>query len=113
MPDVILVDGHGILHYRRAGLATHLSMETDIPCVGIAKNLLHVEDMNVEKLQWALNNRLRKKGEFEKIFASKSKDFLGYALRSTSEQDLIFVSPGNKISYESSIKLAMLCMDRR
>eukprot|EP01083_Nonionella_stella_P100547 283705_1 len=111
IPDVILVDGHGILHYRRTGLATHLSMEINIPCVGIARNLLNVEEMNVDQVHWGLDKRLCQKGEFEKIFAPRSNDFLGYALRSTSEQDLIFVSPGNRISRESSLKLVMLCMD--
>eukprot|EP01083_Nonionella_stella_P144846 452982_1 len=112
IPDVILVDGHGIFHYRRAGLATHLSMEINIPCIGVAKNPLNVDKMDLEELCWGLNRRLCKTGEFEQIFAPKSNDVLGYGLRSNSEKNVIFVSPGNLISYESSIKLVMLCMDR-
>ena len=33
MPQLIMVKGNGILHYRRMGLATHLAMEVKIPTV--------------------------------------------------------------------------------
>jgi len=39
-PDVVLVDGSGRIHYREAGLATHIGVTLDIPTVGVAKNLL-------------------------------------------------------------------------
>lgn len=39
-PDVVLVDGNGRIHYREAGLATHIGVIFDIPTVGIAKGLL-------------------------------------------------------------------------
>ena len=40
IPDVILVDGNGRIHYREAGLATHVGVLLDCPTVGVAKRLL-------------------------------------------------------------------------
>ncbi len=39
-PDLLLIDGHGLAHPRRAGLASIIGLLTDIPSIGIAKRLL-------------------------------------------------------------------------
>lgn len=39
-PDVVLVDGSGRIHFREAGLATHVGVTLDVPTVGVAKSLL-------------------------------------------------------------------------
>ena len=48
-PDVILVDGNGLLHPRRYGCACHIGMLADIATVGVAKNLYKLENINYEK----------------------------------------------------------------
>ena len=111
-PDVILVDGNGILHYRRLGLATHLSMEVNIPCVGVAKKLLAIDNLNVNHLVPHLNKKLNKIGMLWKIHGFNG-EAVGYALRTHEYDEIVFVSPGNLIGFESSLKIVMLCLDEQ
>ena len=39
-PDLVLFDGSGRIHFRQAGIATHLGVVFDVPSVGVAKSLL-------------------------------------------------------------------------
>jgi deoxyribonuclease V len=39
-PDLALFDGSGRVHFRRAGIATHVGVTLDLPSVGVAKSLL-------------------------------------------------------------------------
>jgi deoxyribonuclease V len=42
-PDILIVEGHGISHIRKLGLASYIGVTLNIPVIGIAKNLLHGE----------------------------------------------------------------------
>ena len=37
-PDLLFVDGQGIAHPRRLGLASHIGVLADLPTIGVAKS---------------------------------------------------------------------------
>ncbi len=39
-PDLLFVDGHGISHPRRLGVASHFGLLVDVPTIGVAKKRL-------------------------------------------------------------------------
>lgn len=91
-PDVLLVDGNGILHPRRAGVATHLGVLLDLPSVGVAKGHL-CGDVNTEGMTI---------GEWRPVLWNE--EVVGAALR-TGRNRTLFVSPGHRADLPSSLDL--------
>ncbi|MEM3383189.1 MAG: endonuclease V [Nitrososphaerales archaeon] len=88
--DLILVDGHGIAHPRRAGLAVFVGLTLEIPTLGIAKSLL-----------------VGKIGSFEGIIAPilLNNSVVGIAFRVPETGKIYFASPGHKLTVEDSINI--------
>lgn len=96
-PNVIFCDGHGNIHPRRFGEATHLGFALNIPTVGVAKNpFVGVADFKSLK---------RYKGE--KAPVVDSDEILGYAICLGDNRKPVFISVGFKINIELAIKLAL------
>lgn len=96
-PDVIMVDGHGIAHPRRMGIAAHLGSLIGIPTLGCAKKLLFGKYQEPENT----------KGAYELI--KDKEETIGFALRTKSRVKEVFISPGNKMTMENSLQIAMHC----
>ena len=100
-PDVLMVDGNGILHPRRIGIASHVGIELDIPTIGVAKRLL----------LGRLGKVPEKIGDFGSII-HKGK-VVGMALKTTKSDNYVYVSPGHKVSMKSALELSKrLCYHR-
>ena len=83
--DVLLIDGHGILHPRQCGLASYVGIMIDKPTIGVAKNLLCGSIL-------------------ENSYVEHNKTILGYRIKKNNRKD-IYVSVGHKISLETSIDI--------
>jgi len=89
-PDIMIFDGHGTLHPRRCGLASHMGVILDIPSIGVAKQLL-VGEIKDNKVY--IDNELR-----------------GEVVVTREHAKPIYISPGHKISLKTSIEIVKNCM---
>ncbi len=112
-PDLICFDGSGRIHYRQAGLATHMGVVFDVPAIGIAKRLLCGEPREpVEN---------RPEGWQTPIEATSRVDcppetVIGYAYQSRQYDspnrhiNPLYVSPGHRLRAETAADIvARLC----
>ncbi|XP_056404165.1 endonuclease V isoform X3 [Hyla sarda] len=113
MPQVLLVDGNGILHHRGFGIACHLGILTGLPTIGVAKNLLQVDGIENNESHREQAKELLNGGEFFYLKGS-SGNILGAALKSSQKSfKPIYISVGHKISLETAVKLVHSCCKYR
>ncbi len=100
MPELIMVDGQGIAHPRRLGIAAHLGLWLDLPTIGIAKSRLYGKHEEVGEAR----------GDWTPLRAKNAT--IGAVLRSRAKVKPVFVSPGHRISLETSLEWVMRCLGR-
>jgi len=101
MPDLLMVDGHGISHPRHLGIASHLGVLLDCPTIGVAKNIL------VGKAGGDLGPKV---GDFVPLVWKGSQ--IGWVLRSRVNTLPIYVSPGHRVSMQSALELVIRCLGK-
>lgn len=94
IPDVLMVDGQGIAHPRRLGLAAHLGVVTNLPCIGVAKSRLV-----------GTHASLSDDPGHQVPLLDASGVCLGTVLRTKRRCNPLFVSPGHKLSVDTAVQL--------
>jgi deoxyribonuclease V len=100
-PDLLFVDGHGISHPRRLGIASHLGVILDCPTIGVAKSIL------VGKPEGTLGNHTG-----DTIPLVWKGQVIGAVLRTRPNVQPVYVASGHKISLESAILWVTRCLTR-
>ncbi|MTC41382.1 deoxyribonuclease V [Providencia sp. PROV188] len=97
-PDLVLVDGQGIAHPRRFGVACHFGLLADVATIGVAKSRLCGDDveLNVEP----------ESVEMLKV----AQEQLGWVYRSKKRCNPLYLSPGHKVSFISSLEWVKRCI---
>ena len=44
-PELVIIDGNGILHSNQCGLACHLGVLIDVPTLGVGKTLFYFDGL--------------------------------------------------------------------
>jgi deoxyribonuclease V len=89
--DVLMIDGFGVNHPRRCGIATHIGLKLDMPAIGVGKSFLCGEV-----------------GDDGYICQAGEK--VGKVLYSSGSKRPIYVSPGHKISLDTAVEIAAHCI---
>ncbi|MFB6078562.1 MAG: endonuclease V [Halarchaeum sp.] len=116
-PDLLVLDGSGRIHFREAGIATHVGVLFDTPSVGVAKNLLCGTPAD------PVADRYLDAGERVPIEADESVEtcangtVVGHYYQSKQYENParrhvnpLVVSPGHRVATETTVDLvAALC----
>jgi deoxyribonuclease V len=99
-PDVTMVDGQGIAHPRRLGIAAHLGLVLDIAAFGCAKSRLYGigEEPSVAT------------GSISYLLDPKDGTVIGAYLRTKHSVKPVLVSAGNRVTLEESLKITRSCV---
>lgn len=93
-PDVVMLDGHGVMHPRMAGVATHFGLAANVPTLGCAKKRLIGRFEDPAQSQDSVTE-LTYQGELR-----------GYVYRSRAGIKPVFISPGTGMSFEDALSIA-------
>jgi deoxyribonuclease V len=111
-PDVFIVDGQGVAHPRRLGLAAHLGLFFDKPTIGCAKSRLTgcFENPPLEKSAYSLlKDKKSEKQDTRHAIRDAQYETIGAVVRTRANVKPLFVSVGNKCTLEDSIKITLGC----
>ena len=99
-PDLLLVDGQGIAHPRRFGIACHLGVTSGIPSIGVAKSRLTGQHREVpdERGAW--------------VPLKDQDEVIGAVLRSRKGVRPVYISPGHCVTLETALEYVMQCVTR-
>lgn len=96
-PDAVMLDGQGLAHPRRMGLACHFGLLVHRPTIGCAKSVLvgAFDEPPKERGQWSA--------------MTHKSEVVGGALRTKTNVSPVYVSPGHLIDLNGAIDLALRC----
>ena len=96
-PDLIMVDGQGIAHPRRLGIASHLGLLLGKATIGCAKSRLCGSHLMPNE----------ESGNYTELV--DNGEVIGVALRTKNGVKPLFISTGHKISLENAVYWVMRC----
>ncbi|WP_051359655.1 deoxyribonuclease V [Adhaeribacter aquaticus] len=93
-PDLIMVDGHGISHPRRLGIASHLGIHLNIPTMGLAKEVLAGKFTMPDTTKGSVTPVIHR------------NEHIANAIRTKDNVKPVFASPGHLMDLETATEIA-------
>ena len=95
MPQLFMIQGHGICHPRKFGLASHVGLAMDMPTIGVSNELQAGKKTTRDRRNVVLIN----------------DSVCGESIRYTPATPPLYVSPGHKITLKTAVKLVKKTMN--
>jgi len=115
-PDVALVDGSGRIHFREAGIATHVGVTLDLPTVGVAKSLLCGTPRESLGRKLPAGARVAIEADAD-VATAEPGTRIGDAVQTRqfehSERYVnpLIVSPGHRVGADTAAEVVLACAD--
>ena len=109
-PDAFIIDGQGVAHPRRFGLAAHLGLFFDKPTIGCAKSRLtgSFEEPALEKGAYSfLKDKKSYQADARDQRRETSDEIIGAVVRTRTNVEPLFVSVGNKCLLQDAIEITL------
>lgn len=94
-PDLVFLDGHGIVHERGLGLASHVGVLLGVPTIGVPKTPFHAIDHAPGP----------RRGDFYVL--TKEWGAQGASVRLKAASKPVYLSPGHLVDLDSALALAL------
>lgn len=94
-PDLIFLDGHGVVHERGLGLASHVGVLLGLPAIGVPKTPFHSIDHDPGP----------ERGDYYVL--SKEWGAEGASIRLKRRVNPVYVSPGHLVDLASAVALVL------
>lgn len=100
VPELVMVDGQGIAHPRRLGVASLLGLWLDVPAIGVAKSRLCGRHAEVGETRG------------DAVPLNDQGEVVGTVLRSRTRVKPIYVSPGHRVGQATALAWVERCLHR-
>ncbi len=95
VPDLIIINGHGVAHPKRFGIASHIGVILDLPSIGVAQRLL----TGTAAFPGTARGSIRP--------VLDGDDVIGMAVRTVEGSKPVFVSAGHKVDLTQAVAMAL------
>ena len=94
-PDLVLIDGQGLAHPRRFGIACHVGVLADLPTIGCAKSILRGKHapLGSERGSWS--------------YLMDKHEVVGAALRTRDKVSPVYISIGHKVDLDTAMRYVL------
>ena len=111
-PDLLMVDGNGLLHTRSCGVACHVGVLFDLPSIGVGKTVFAVDGLTQVGVKELSAQNLNKAGDFVNLVGDSGKVW-GASLRATNESKVpLIVSIGHRVDLQTAIDITIACIGK-
>lgn len=96
-PDLIVVDGQGLAHPRRFGIACHIGLLAGVPTIGCAKSILRGRHGPLGTQRGAVAELV------------DGGEVVGAALRTKEATSPVYISVGHKVDLDTAVRWSLAC----